>query len=384
MQLFRRRKNEVNSTVIGWGSLGKGMKVAHCAGSRFLKNLKSTGFDMAPVTFVSPDTVARCKNALTLHEFKSCSEEYLKLLAQFVPGSIYTVSAVGVGGGTGNHGIEIVEQLKGKAEYLALRMYFSQEIFQQGIGYSEIARRYINSNVQLSLAGDKLKNGMCSLEILSMSDMLRQFGRSYNQVDLSAQELMNVIVACSVHPGNGFDLEDVLSNPEFRVRTYGFQEIGILGRYEAMITRIFAALQDLKPLIGSNYFTGEIKQKVMGAPLVIVAGPSDLVMNIQQGFVHLGGSINSLEDVENMLEVSSSNPGDAMIIPFPVELDSVYLAAIYPVDEKWFAQQCATAKKKVLDLYEKARKSTSDTLLIRVFRSMLNQAGNPKLNDFLE
>jgi len=384
MGLFGKNSVEANSAVVAWGSLGNGMVVAHRAGSSFLNSLRKTGFDLAPARVVSPSTVARCKNALSLQEFNACRDELDRLLKNYVPGSVYTVSAVGTGGGTANFGILITRQLRQMTEYLALRVYLTHEIFQRRLGHEEMARKYINSNVQLSLIGKKLSAGLCSVEMLSMPEMLNHFGKGYSHVDVSMQECMNVLVACSLHPASGFDLEDVLSNPEFRVRTYGYQEIDLLNRYEAMVTRILTAINDLNPLMSSRYFSNDGKRKVTRAPVVVVAGHPDIVLNVQDSFSGSHNGASSLKDVEKILESPLAASGDPTIVPFPLDIGKVHLAAIYPVDQKWFEAECSAAKKKVLELNHKAQKNSSGSLLSRVFKAMLSQAGSPRLDDFLE
>ena len=376
-------KVRINSVIVPWGSLGKGMMAAHKGGSQFLHDLKRAGFNIDPVNVVSPSTVARCKNALTLHEFYACRNELDKLLTQFVPGSIYALSAVGLGGGTANFGILMTDSVCQMTEYSSLRIYLSHELFQGKLAYEEIARRYINSNMQLALVGMKLTNNKCSVEVMSMSTMLNQFGNSYDSVDAGLHDCWHVIMACSAHPSNRFDLEDMLSNPQFRVRTCAFSKISISGRYEAMITRTLAAMRELKPFMDDAYFSKNTRANIIGSPLIIVAGPRDLVNNIENAFDKGSSYVASWDEVEKLLESKPQDGSNATIIPFPVELDSVYLSAIYPVDEKWFLSQCSAAKKKILEWNEKARRNTSDALLVRVFKSMMVQAGNPRLEDFL-
>ena len=375
-------KVKVNSVIVPWGSLGKGIVAAHKGGSPFLRDLKKAGFNIDPVSVVSPSTVARCKNALTVNEFFSCRQELDKLLTQFVPGSIYALSAVGLGGGTANFGILMTDSICQMAEYSSLRIYLSHELFQGKLAYEEIARRYINSNMQLALVGMKLSTNKCSVEVMSMSTLLNKFGNNYDSVDANLRDCWDLIIACSVQPNNRFDIEDMLSNPVFRVRTYAFSKLNISSRYEAMITRTLAAMRELKPFMDDIYFSKN-RANIVGSPLIIVAGPGDLVNNIENAFDRGSSNVTSWDEVEKLLESKPQDGLNATIIPFPIEIDSVYIAGVYPVDEKYFLAQCTAAKKKILELNEKARRNTSDSLLIRVFKSMIVQAGNPKIEDFL-
>ena len=381
--IFGRKKITADTSVVAWGSLGKGLKQAFSNGCQFLAELRQTGIRFSPPHLMSPETVARKKNSLSIREFRASYQEISKLLKDFVLGSIHCTNAFALSGGTGIFGILSQPIICEAAEYATAQLYLSQDLFSSNLANDERSRKLINTKLQLAVLGKVLKNSNCAVEIISMPSCIQAFGNSYELIDAGILECMSIFNGASSFNSH-FDLEDILSDIRFQARTFGIRKMPIQKRYESNVTRIFNGISQLTPLFDPKYFTKSACSDVIGPPFIILVGCPELVDDAQHRFGTHYDQASSLEEMEGTLGSASTATLSPTLISFPIEgLSHIYILGIYPVNFDWLKDQCQAAGNWILDLNRSVARGQVNSMLTRVYRSMLAQVGNPEIEEFI-
>ncbi len=381
--ILRRQKIKSKVTDSALGSIGKGMATSYKKGCKFQHELWNNGIAFTPYEFVAPETKARLKNSLTVREFKACAGELEKLYDSHFLGSMHGIITTATGGGTCPIGIQSLKMVSERTEYATAQVFLSNELFSHNLAPDDRARKFINTEVQLSLLAEVIRNSNCSVELISMSKCFGLFGKSYEPVDEGMLEYTSIVNACSEF-NNGFDLEDVLSDPKFRIRTVGFRRIQQLDRYEANITRIFSSIDEHEPLLDPAFFDKKAPDNIIGSPTIIICGHPDLVEDAQQRFNSSTEQVRSLQDIHETFGNTNNQSRSPTLVSFPITgLSHIYLASIYPINHDWFTTQCNAAKEQIWDLHRKVAKGQIDSLLVKVYKTMLAQACNPDIHELI-
>jgi len=380
-ELFNRTIT-TDTVHIGFGSAGKGGNEAHKKRGSFCQELKRAGINYEPFSYMSPETAARKKNALSAREFRAVESEIAKLITEFVTGSVHARDQLATGGGTGTFGIKSIPITCKNTEYTTATVFLSQEPIQRSVALDVRLRKYINTMAQVTLLDQVIGKHQCAVELISMLACIQCFGNSYESVDANVHDIMSIFNG--IPHFSHYDSEDILSDPRFKVRTFGYAQIPIVRRFEPNVSRIYSAINQLKPLFDTQYFFKNSDSNVMGSPVVILAGQPELVEDAQTKFGSANDDIFSLSDIErnyNSVTIANSQP---TFISCPIENTStIYIVGIYPIDAEWFGNQCKGARETILDLHRKSVNGQVNSMLGRVYKSMLSQADYPNIEEFI-
>lgn len=387
MKLFGKKRKNANGIVhAGFGTVGDGIRQVQGRGEFTRQELRRLKLD-PPYSLGCPDIQPLEKNALLgIRRFRLVREKLRSFLEDLFRGAKLGVMDFATGGGTGSLAALAAELAEEFTQHLSLRLYIDEHA---SIDFGEEGeRKYLNTTIQLMLLKRQLElNPGLGLDLITMATPYCDLHLGYSELDQQILDIDSILTTISQSNG-GFDLEDMLSDPRFRFRTYALRTFSILNGPDVLGSKILNEIKRLRPLFDPGIFRQNVSEKVIDLPIVVICGPESVVQEVGE-FLSRGPAFQSRISLEERDQLTFSGPEDSpasyrKVVTYPLpNPQKIYIAGIYPIDSGWWFEVLEERENYFRELLKSIKEENNASMRAVVLRRMIDQAGYSGVEELL-